>query len=70
MLIEHTESPIGIAEYHQVLAEQSRPHRRTVGLLDLFGHAQRRPMAAHELAHWRITLYAAQQFIFFGSQHR
>ena len=65
ILVEHAEAALGVAEHHQVLAEQAHPQRRAVGLGHLFGKARRDPVAAHDLPHRRRTLDAAQEVVLF-----
>jgi hypothetical protein len=67
--VEHADATIAVPEYHEVLAERARLGGRAIGLADFLDKAHRRPVAAHQLAHGRVTLDAAQQLILFSSQH-
>ena len=70
VFVEHAEPALRVAEHHEALAEQLDAHRRAVGLGDLFGQARRDPVAAHDLAHRRVALDAAQQIVFFRGHRR
>jgi hypothetical protein len=69
VLVEDAEPSPGVAEHHQVLAEEARAHRRAVGFGHLFREAGRHPMAAHEAPHRRVAFDAAEQVVFLGVQH-
>ena len=68
-IVQHADPAIGIAEHHQVLAEQPRRHRRAVGFGNFLDQADRLPVAAHQAAHRRGALDTAQQVVFLRSQH-
>ena len=64
VFVEHAEPALRVAEHHEAFAQQFHPHRRAVRFGDLFGKACRDPVAAHDLAHRRVALDAAQQVVF------
>ena len=49
--IDEADLPVGVAEGHEVLAEQPDADRRPVALRDLFGQERRDPIASHHRAH-------------------
>src|SRR5215469_17282089 len=65
---QHAGPSLGVAEYDQVLAQQARLYRLTVGF-DLFRKTGGDPVLAHELAHRRIAFDPAKQVVFFR-RHR
>ena len=70
LLAQYAEPAVGVAEHHQVLAQQPDLDRLAVGLRDLFGHAGGNPMPPHQLAHRGVALDAAQQVVVLGRDHR
>ena len=70
VLAKNSEAALRVPEDHQVLAEQARSHRRPILVRGLLGHADRQPVAPHDLPHRRAALDAAQQFILLAGQHR
>ena len=69
MLVEHAHVAVGVAEHHQILAQDLRVARGTIGLGDLFGEAHRDPVSPHELSHGGIALDPAEQVVFLAGQH-
>ena len=69
VFVEHAEAALAVAEHHEILAEQAHLDRRAVGLGHLLGQAGRDPVAAHDLAHRRVALDAAQQIVFLRGHH-
>ena len=67
--IQQTDAPFRIAESHEVLAKQSHPHGRPVGLRDLAGEQRRQPISAHGFAHRRSGSDAGDDLVFFLRQH-
>jgi hypothetical protein len=64
-LTQDANSPLRVAENDQLLAEQARSDRRSIGF-DFFGETGRNPMPPHELAHRGIPLDAAEQVVLLG----
>ena len=69
MLVEHADAPLGIAEHHEILAEDARMHRGAVGLGHFLDESDRDPMAAHEAPHGRFALDTAQQVVVLVAEH-
>ena len=69
IFVEHADAAIAVAEDDEVLAEQADLDRRAVGLRHFLGQAGGDPVPAHDLAHRRIALDAAQQVIFLLRHH-
>ena len=70
VLANHADAAFAVAEHDKVFAEDARLDRCAVRFADLFNQADRGPVLAHQLAHGGFAFYAAQQFVFFMSQHR
>jgi hypothetical protein len=68
-LAQHAHGAVGIAEHHQVLADQARPHRRAVLLRHLLDQAHRQPVPPHDLPHRRRAFDAAEELVLFPGQH-
>ena len=66
VFVEHAEPALGVAEHHEVLAEQAHAQRRAVGRGDFLREARRDPVAAHDLPHRRVAFDAAEEIVFFG----
>src|SRR4029434_446210 len=66
---EHPELSVGIPEDDQVLTEQPRSRRRTIGLGNFLGHAYRKPVATHNAAHGRMALDSAKKLVLLSCQH-
>jgi hypothetical protein len=66
---EDAEPARRVAEHHQVFAEEPRAHRRAIAFGDLLRQAHRQPVLPHELAHRRIALDPAQQFVVLFGHH-
>src|SRR5438105_7216559 len=69
-LVDESQPVLRVAERDQALAEDLHPHRRAVGLRQLFGEERRQPVAAEKLAHRRVWTGSAQQFVLFRSHER
>ena len=69
VFVEHAEPAVGVAEHHEVLAQQPHLEGRAVGLGDFLGQAGRHPVPAHELPHRRAAFDAAQQIVFLVGKH-
>ncbi len=69
-LVEQADAAVGVAEQHQVLAQEPHAHRRRVRLGDLMGERRRNPIAAHQFAHRRAGADAGEQFVFFLARAR
>jgi alkylhydroperoxidase family enzyme len=69
VFVKNSDAALAVAKHHKVLAQQTHLDRRAVGLGDLLRQAGRDPVTAHDLAHRRIALDAAQQVVFLGSHH-
>jgi hypothetical protein len=69
IFVEYADAAFAVAEYNEILAEQAHLDRRAVGLGHFLGQAGRDPVAAHDLAHRRVALDAAQQVVFLGRHH-
>ena len=65
VFVEHAEPALGVAEHHEVLAEQLDAQRLPVGLGDFLREAGRDPVAAHDRPHRRVAFDAAQEVVFF-----
>jgi hypothetical protein len=65
---EHAQLAVRIAEDDQVFAQEPGADRRAVLLRDLVREADRQPVAAHDAAHGRVALDAAQQVVLFAGQ--
>src|SRR5262245_10833384 len=61
MLAEHAEPSARVAEDDEVFAKHAYPNGCAVGLDNLFRHAGRQPMTAHDLAHRRVADDAGQK---------
>ena len=68
-LIEQADAAGGVAEQHQVLAEQPHPQRRAVGLGDLSGKRRGNPITAHQRAHGGVGTDAREEFVFVLREH-
>src|SRR5207253_1503010 len=55
VLVERAQAPLGVAEEHEILANEAHPQRCAVRRVDLFGEACGEPVAAHHPAHRRIA---------------
>lgn len=66
---EQAGSTPGIAESHEIFAQEAHPNRRAVRSRDLFGQQGRDPVSPHQLAHRRLTAYAGEQIVFSLAQH-
>ena len=69
VFVEHADATFAVAENNEVLTEQTNLDRRAVGLRDFLGQAGGDPVPAHDLAHRRIALDAAQQVVFLLRHH-
>ena len=69
LLVHHTHAAQSVSEDHQIFAQNSSLDGRSVGFRNLFNQADGQPLAAHELPHRSIALYAAQQLIVFRCDH-
>ncbi|MNN69230.1 hypothetical protein D3C76_1462800 [compost metagenome] len=69
ILVHDTHATIGVAKHDQVLAEQTGPDRRAVGLADFFEQTHWRPVTAQHLAHRCVAFDAAEQQVLFWGQH-
>ena len=65
VFVKHAEPAFGIAENHEVLAEQLYAQRLAVWLRNFLRKASCDPVTAHDLPHRRMALDAAQQIVFF-----
>ena len=68
-LVEQAEPPVAVAEGGHALAERLDQQGRAVGLGDFLDQADRRPVLAHQPAHWGVALHPGQQIVFFSGQH-
>ena len=69
VLLHQADPAAGVAERHQVLAEQPHPGRRAARLGDLGRQAGRRPVPAQQLAHQRPRAHPGQDLVVFRLKH-
>ena len=69
IFVEHADAAFGVAENDEVLAEQTDLDRRAVRMRHFLGQAGGDPVPAHDLAHRRVALDAAQQVVFLWRHH-
>ncbi len=69
VFVEETDAPFGVAERHQLLAQQLDAHRRAVGLGQLLREQRGNPVPAHGLAHRRAGADAGDELVLFACQH-
>ena len=67
--VEHAHAPIGIAEGHEILAQQPDLDGIAIGLGDLLGQTGREPVPTHDPAHGRVAGDAGQDGVFLFGQH-
>ena len=65
IFVEHAEPALGVAEHHEVLAQQLDAQRLAVRLGHFLRKAGRDPVAAHDRPHRRVAFDAAQEIVFF-----
>src|SRR5690606_11041738 len=51
VFVHHADTPVGVAEHHQVFPQYPGLHGIAVVLADLFAQAHRYPVPAHQLPH-------------------
>ena len=62
-LVQKPNAAAGVAEKHEVLAQQPHADRRRVGFGDLMREGCGHPIAPHQFAHRRARAHAGQAFI-------
>jgi hypothetical protein len=70
LLIEQAHLAVGIAEGHEVFAEQPHAHRLATGLGDLGCQKRRDPEAPDQFAHRGAAANLGQHIVVFASEHR
>jgi hypothetical protein len=68
-LVHDADLALAVAEHHQLVTQHLGGHRIAIGLGDFFYQANGHPVLAHEPAHGRVVLDAAQQFVVFAGDH-
>ena len=68
-LAEHADTPVGVAEGDEILAEEPDANRRTIALDQLLREQRRYPMSPHQPAHGGVAFDAAEQFVLFTGEH-
>ena len=67
--LDDADAAVGIAEGHQVLAQELDPNRRTIGFGEFLWQQGWQPEAAQQLAHSRSRTALGQEFVVLGAQH-
>ncbi len=68
-LFEQPDPPFGVAERHQVLAQELDPHGRAIGLGQFRGEQGRDPVAPQGVPHRRARADARDELVLFVGQH-
>ena len=63
-LLDQADAALGVAERHEVLAEQADAGGRAVGLGDLAREQRGDPVHAHRIAHRRALADPGDEFVF------
>ena len=69
VFVEEPDAALGVAEGHQLFAEELDAHGRTIGLGQLPREQRGNPVPAHGLAHRRAGADAGDQLVLFACQH-
>jgi hypothetical protein len=67
--LDDADAAVGIAEGHQVLAQELDPNRRTIGFGEFLWQQGWQPEAAQQLAHRRARVGLGDQRVVFSAQH-
>ena len=62
--LDQADAAVGVAERHQVLAEQADARRRAIGFGDLAREQRGNPVHAHRIAHRGALSHPGDEFVF------
>ena len=65
MPVQNPQPTVAVPKGDIFPTQDAQPHRRAIWLCNFFRHANRNPMAAHQLSHRGVIFDPTQQIIFF-----